>query len=53
MLEVRDKTIIFDETFAPPILVSHAHPVVAGWLERVIGWCDTKLETLARYAADP
>ena len=53
VLEVRDKTIIFDETFAPPTLVSHAHPVVAGWLERVIGWSDTKLETLARYAADP
>lgn len=53
VLEVRDKTIVFDETFAPPVLVSHAHPVVAGWLERVIGWCDTKLETLARYAADP
>ncbi|MCV0395823.1 MAG: type VI secretion system baseplate subunit TssK [Rhizobiaceae bacterium] len=51
--EVRDKTIIFDETFAPPVIVSHAHPVVAGWLERVIGWVDTKLETLARYAADP
>lgn len=53
IVEVRDKTIVFDETFAPPVLVSHAHPVVAGWLERVIGWIDTKLETLARYAADP
>lgn len=53
ILEVRDKTILFDETFAPPALVVHAHPVIAGWLERVIGWADTKLETLARYAADP
>lgn len=53
ILEVRDKTIILDETFAPPVIASHAHPVVAGWLERVIGWMDTKLETLARYAADP
>jgi type VI secretion system protein ImpJ len=53
VLEVRDKTIIFDETFAPPVLVSRAHPVVQGWLERVIGWSETKLETLARYAADP
>ncbi|MBA3448997.1 MAG: type VI secretion system baseplate subunit TssK [Pseudaminobacter sp.] len=53
ILEVRDKSIIFDETFAPPVLVSRAHPVVAGWLERVIGWIETKLETLARYAADP
>src|SRR5690606_14909616 len=29
ILEVRDKTIIFDETFAPPVLVTQAHPVVA------------------------
>ncbi|WP_274627917.1 type VI secretion system baseplate subunit TssK [Arvimicrobium flavum] len=53
VLEVRDKTIVFDETFAPPVLVTHAHPVVSGWIDRVIGWVDTKLETLARYAADP
>jgi type VI secretion system protein ImpJ len=53
VLEVRDKSIIFDETFAPPVLVSRAHPVVSGWLDRVIGWIETKLETLARYAADP
>ncbi len=53
VLEVRDKSMIFDETFAPPVLVSRAHPVVAGWLDRVIGWIETKLETLARYAADP
>lgn len=53
ILEVRDKTILLDETFAPPVVICHAHPVVSGWLERVIGWIDTKLETLARYAADP
>jgi type VI secretion system protein ImpJ len=27
--------------------------VVAGWIDRVIGWIDNKLEELARYAADP
>ena len=53
ILEVRDKTIVLDETFAPPVLVLDAHPVVSGWVERVIGWVDTKLETLSRYAADP
>jgi type VI secretion system protein ImpJ len=53
VLEVRDRTIVFDETFAPPTLLTQAHPVVQGWLDRVIGWCDTKLQTLARYAADP
>ena len=35
ILEVRDKTIVFDETFAPPVLVTQAHPVVAGWVDRV------------------
>ena len=53
ILEVRDKTIIFDNTFAPPVLLTRAHPVVAGWTDRVIGWVDTKLGTLSRYAADP
>ena len=53
IIEVRDKTILFDDTFAPPVITLQAHPQTAGWLERVIGWIDTKLETLARYAADP
>jgi len=51
--EVRDKTIVFDERFAPPVLSCSAHPVVNGWIDRVIGWVDAKLEELARYAADP
>jgi type VI secretion system protein ImpJ len=53
ILEVRDKVIIFDEKFAPPVLVCSAHPVVTGWLDRVIGWIENRLEELARYAADP
>jgi type VI secretion system protein ImpJ len=53
ILEVRDKTIVFDETFAPPVIAVHAHPVVSGWVDRVIGWMDTKLESLSRFAADP
>jgi type VI secretion system protein ImpJ len=53
IVEIRDKTIIFDEKFAPPLLTCSAHPVVAGWIDRVIGWIDNKLEELARYAADP
>lgn len=52
ILEVRDKTIVTDETFAPPILTIAAHPVVTGWLDRVIGWVETKLEALSRYASD-
>ena len=53
ILEVRDKQIVFDEKFVPPVLVCSAHPVVDGWIDRVIGWIDNKLEELARYAADP
>jgi type VI secretion system protein ImpJ len=53
IVEVRDRTIIFDEKFAPPVLVCAAHPVVDGWIDRVIGWMDNKLSELARYAADP
>jgi type VI secretion system protein ImpJ len=53
ILEVRDKQIVFDEKYVPPILVCNAHPVVDGWIDRVVGWIDNKLEELARYAADP
>ena len=53
VLEVRDRAILFDEKFAPPVLLCSAHPVVDGWMDRVIGWIDNKLEELARYAADP
>jgi type VI secretion system protein ImpJ len=53
IVEVRDRAIVFDETFAPPVLTSASHPVVHGWVERVIGWVENKLEELARYAADP
>ncbi len=51
--EVRDKTIVFDEKYVPPVLLCHAHAVVEGWIDRAIGWIDNKLEELARYAADP
>jgi type VI secretion system protein ImpJ len=53
IVEVRDKQIVFDEKFVPPVLVCSAHPVVDGWIDRVIGWIDNKLEELSRYAADP
>jgi type VI secretion system protein ImpJ len=51
--EVRDNVVVLDDTFPPPVLVIMAHPVVAGWLDRTIGWVETKLESLSRYAADP
>lgn len=53
ILEVRDRAVLFDEKFAPSVLVCSAYPVIEGWLDRVIGWIDNKLEELARYAADP
>ena len=47
------RTCLFDDKYVPPVLSAHAHPVVEGWLDRVIGWIENKLEELARYAADP
>ncbi len=53
VVEVRDKSIVFDEKFAPTVLVCGAYPATLGWIDRVIGWIDAKLGELARYAADP
>ena len=53
VLEVRDRQIVFDEKYVPPVLLCAAHPTVNGWIDRVVGWIDNKLEELARYAADP
>lgn len=51
--EVRDGVVTLDDTLPPPALILNAHPQVAGWLTRVIGWIEARLETLARYASDP
>lgn len=53
IVEVRDKSIVFDEKFAPSVLVCSAYPTIEGWIDRVIGWTENKLDELARYAADP
>lgn len=53
VLEVRDKQIVFDDRYVPPMLLCRAHPTLAGWIDRVIGWIDNRLDELARYAADP
>ena len=52
IVEVHDRTLVFDEKFAPPLLVCAAHPTVEGWLDRVIGWIGNKLDELARFASD-
>jgi type VI secretion system protein ImpJ len=53
VLEVRDRNILFDEKFVPPMLTCAAHPTIDGWIDRITGWVDNKLEELSRYAADP
>jgi type VI secretion system protein ImpJ len=53
ILEIQDKALVFDEKYAPPVLVCRAHSVVSGWIDRISGWVENKLEELSRYAADP
>ena len=53
VVELQDKTIVFDERYLPPAISTHAHPGFNGMVDRVIGWIETRLEELARYAADP
>jgi len=50
--EIKDRIVITDGTFAPPVLACHVHPVITGWIDSVIGWVERKLSELARYAAD-
>ena len=52
IVEVHDRTVVLDEKFAPPVLICAAHPTIEGWLDRVIGWINAKLDELARYASD-
>ncbi|MBK4214963.1 type VI secretion system baseplate subunit TssK [Paracoccus caeni] len=51
--EIRDGVVTLDETFPPPALVIGAHPQILGYVTRVIGWIEARLESLARYATDP
>jgi type VI secretion system protein ImpJ len=53
ILEIHDRNILFDEKYVPPTLTCSSHPVIEGWISRIIGWVDNKLEELSRYAADP
>jgi type VI secretion system protein ImpJ len=53
VLEIHDRNILFDEKYVPPMLTCSSHPVIEGWISRIIGWIDNKLEELSRYAADP
>ena len=53
VVEIQDKTIVYDGRYLPPALTTHSHTGFNGLLDRVIGWIETKLEELSRYAADP
>ncbi|MFN4099559.1 MAG: type VI secretion system baseplate subunit TssK [Pararhodobacter sp.] len=53
VIEVRNRVVVLDPAFAPPVLELGGHAVVMGWLDRVLGWVETRLAALARYASDP
>jgi len=53
ILEIHDKNILFDDKYVPPMLICSAHPVIDGWISRIVGWIENKLDELSRYAADP
>ncbi len=53
ILEIRDKAVLLDDAYVPPVLTCSTHATVDGWVDRVLGWMDNKVEELARYAADP
>lgn len=53
ILEVRDKAVLLDDKYIPPLLACAAMPAVNGWIDRIVGFMENKLEELARYAADP
>lgn len=51
--EVRDGIVSFDDTVPPSGLTLDVHAAFQGYLSRVVGWMEGKLQTLARYASDP
>lgn len=53
ILEVRDRALVFDETYVPPMLLCSSHAIIDGWTDKVLGWIENKVGELARFAADP
>lgn len=53
IMDIRDRAIVFDESYVPPVLLCSAHPAVDGWMDRVTGWIENKVGELARFATDP
>ena len=50
---MRDGIVTLDDTVPPTGLVVRVHNAYEGYLSRVTGWIEAKLETLARFASDP
>ena len=53
VIEMRDGIVTLDDRVPPTGLVLAVHPAYDGYLSRVVGWMEAKLEVLARYASDP
>ncbi|MDF3416153.1 type VI secretion system baseplate subunit TssK [Sulfitobacter sp. M57] len=53
IIEMRDGIVTLDDTVPPTGLVVRVHNAYEGYLSRVVGWIEAKLETLARFASDP
>jgi type VI secretion system protein ImpJ len=51
--EVRDGVVSIDDTVPPTGMILAVHPAFEGYLSRVVGWMEAKVESLARFAADP
>ena len=53
IIEMRDGIVTLDDTVPPTGLRLDVHGAYEGYLSRVVGWMEAKLETLARFASDP
>lgn len=53
ILDLRDGIVTLDDRVPPAALRLPVHPAFDGYLSRVVGWMEAKLETLSRYASDP
>lgn len=53
VIEMRDGIVTLDDTVPPTGMVLTVHSAYEGYLSRVVGWMEAKLENLARYASDP
>lgn len=53
IIEMRDGIVTLDDTVPPTGLILNVHSAYEGYLSRVVGWIEAKLETLSRFASDP